>query len=108
MGTPSSGPSTFARCRTGSSVLRRPSASRLDLRDFDACQRATHGVDEVYNLAADMGGVGYLTRNRALCMLSVLINANLLRAAHECAVGRYFYASSACVYPVEPARPRRP
>jgi GDP-D-mannose 3',5'-epimerase len=74
---------------------------QLDLRDFDACRRATDGVDEVYNLAADMGGVGYLTRHRALCMLSVLINANLLRAAQERRVGRYFYASSACVYPVD-------
>ena len=72
---------------------------QLDLSGIDACQQAVDGVEEVYNLAADMGGVGYLTRYRARCMLSVLINTNLLRAAQERAVRRYFYASSACVYP---------
>jgi nucleoside-diphosphate-sugar epimerase len=72
---------------------------QLDLSGIDACQQAVDGVEEVYNLAADMGGVGYLTRYRARCMLSVLINTNLLRAAQEHAVRRYFYASSACVYP---------
>jgi nucleoside-diphosphate-sugar epimerase len=72
---------------------------QLDLSGIEACRDAVDGVDEVYNLAADMGGVGYLSRHRARCMLSVLINTNLLRAAHERAVRRYFYASSACVYP---------
>jgi nucleoside-diphosphate-sugar epimerase len=73
---------------------------QLDLRDGAACRQAVDGVAEVYNLAADMGGVGYLTDNQALAMLSVLINANLLQAAQEQGVGRYFYASSACVYPL--------
>ena len=73
---------------------------QLDLRGPDTCRRAVNGVAEVYNLAADMGGVGYLTFNGALCMLSVLINANLLPAAHELGVERYFYSSSACVYPI--------
>ncbi len=72
---------------------------QLDLSDRDACLAAVDGMDDVYNLAADMGGVGYLTSHKALCMLSVLINTNLLRAAHERTVRRYFYASSACVYP---------
>jgi GDP-D-mannose 3',5'-epimerase len=72
---------------------------QLDLRGSDACRQVVDGVDRVYNLAADMGGVGYLTQNQAHPMLSVLINANLLRAAQQCAVRRYFYASSACVYP---------
>jgi GDP-D-mannose 3',5'-epimerase len=72
---------------------------QLDLSAGDACQQAVDGVEEVYNLAADMGGVGYLTRYKARCMLSVLINTNLLRAAQERPVQRYFYASSACVYP---------
>src|SRR5581483_6686706 len=52
----------------------------------------------VYNLAADMGGMGFIENNRALCMLSVLINTHLLMAAHEFGVERFFYASSACVY----------
>jgi GDP-D-mannose 3', 5'-epimerase len=73
---------------------------QLDLRGSDACRQAVNGVGEVYNLAADMGGVGYLTFNGALCMLSALINANLLLAAHEQGVERYFYSSSACVYPI--------
>jgi GDP-D-mannose 3', 5'-epimerase len=72
---------------------------QLDLSGFDACQQAVNGVGEVYNLAADMGGVGYLTSHEALCMVSTLINTNLLRAAQQHGVGRYFYASSACVYP---------
>jgi GDP-D-mannose 3', 5'-epimerase len=74
---------------------------QLDLSALDACLEAVDGVEEVYNLAADMGGVGYLTQYKALCMLSVLINANLLRACNQRAVRRYFYASSACVYPID-------
>ena len=53
---------------------------------------------EVYNLAADMGGMGFIENNKALCMLSVLINTHLLQAAHEAKVDRFFYSSSACVY----------
>ncbi len=55
--------------------------------------------DEVYNLAADMGGIGFIERNRARCSLSVLITVNVLRAALTHGWGRVFYASSACVYP---------
>ncbi|HEY7206688.1 MAG TPA: NAD-dependent epimerase/dehydratase family protein [Gaiellaceae bacterium] len=73
---------------------------QLDLREADACAEAAAGIDDVYNLAADMGGVGYLTANPARAMLSVLINTNLLRACHEHGARRYFYASSACVYPI--------
>jgi len=72
---------------------------QLDLRGSDACQEAVDGVDDVYNLAADMGGIGYISQKQARPMLSVLINTNLLRAAQQRAVKRYFYASSACVYP---------
>lgn len=72
---------------------------QLDLSGSAACWQAVEGVEDVYNLAADMGGVGYLSTFRARCMLSVLINANLLLAAHQRNVRRYFYASSACVYP---------
>jgi GDP-D-mannose 3', 5'-epimerase len=71
----------------------------LDLARLDACEEATDGVGEIYNLAADMGGMGFIENNRALCMLSVLINTHLLAAARDAGtVDRYFYASSACVY----------
>ena len=52
----------------------------------------------VYNLAADMGGMGFIENNKALCMLTVLINTHLLMAAKKYGVERFFYASSACVY----------
>ena len=55
-------------------------------------------MDHVYNLAADMGGMGFIENNKALCMLSVTINTHLLVAARDMDVGRYFYSSSACVY----------
>ena len=70
----------------------------LDLRDHPACEQAVEGIDEVFNLACDMGGMGYIEHNKALCMLSVLINANLLRASSAASVVRYFFASTACVY----------
>ncbi len=70
----------------------------LDLRDRAACLQALQGADLCYNLAADMGGMGFIENNRALCMLSVLINTHLLMAAHQLGVRRFFYASSACVY----------
>jgi nucleoside-diphosphate-sugar epimerase len=69
-----------------------------DLKLREACRDACEGVSEVYNLAADMGGMGFIENNKALCMLSVLINTHLLQAALEAGVDRYFYASSACVY----------
>jgi nucleoside-diphosphate-sugar epimerase len=70
----------------------------LDLQDRAACQRALDGAKVVYDLAADMGGMGFIENNKALCMLSVLINTHLCMAAKEAGVERYFYASSACVY----------
>ena len=69
-----------------------------DLQLLEACREATDGVDTVFNLAADMGGMGFIENNKALCMLSVLINTHLLLASREAGVERYFYASSACVY----------
>jgi nucleoside-diphosphate-sugar epimerase len=69
-----------------------------DLKEHSACRAACRGAGEVYNLAADMGGMGFIENNKALCMLSVLINTHLLQAAVEAGVERYFYASSACVY----------
>ena len=56
------------------------------------------GADEVYNLAADMGGMGFIENNKAACMLSVLVSTHVLMAAREADVGRFFYASSACAY----------
>jgi GDP-D-mannose 3', 5'-epimerase len=70
----------------------------LDLKDLDACRKATLGVDLVYNLAADMGGMGFIEQNKAACMLSVLINTHLLASAKEAKVSRFFFSSSACVY----------
>jgi len=71
---------------------------QLDLRERGACQKAARDAELIYNLAADMGGMGFIENNKALCMLSVLINTHLLMAAKEAGVPRYFYASSACVY----------
>lgn len=65
----------------------------------DVCEMVVEGADEVYNLAADMGGMGFIEGNRALCMLSVLPSTNMLVAARDAGVGRFFYSSSACVYP---------
>jgi nucleoside-diphosphate-sugar epimerase len=70
-----------------------------DLKEREACANATRGVEQVYNLAADMGGMGFIEHNKALCMLSVLINTHLLMAARDNGVRRFFFASSACVYP---------
>ena len=70
----------------------------LDLQGLDACRTALQGMDECYNLAADMGGMGFIENNKALCMLSVLINTHLLVAARKLGVPRFFYSSSACVY----------
>ena len=71
---------------------------QLDLSDLAACRQAVSGNEVVFNLAADMGGMGFIENNKALCMLSVLINTHLLMAAREAGVTRYFFASSACVY----------
>lgn len=75
-----------------------------DLKLRDACQAACRGTSEVYNLAADMGGMGFIENNKALCMLSVLINTHLLQAALEAKSERFFYASSACVYNADKQR----
>jgi GDP-D-mannose 3',5'-epimerase len=71
---------------------------QLDLRAMDACEKAIVDADIVYNLAADMGGMGFIEYNKALCMVTVLINTHLLMAAKDAALERFFYASSACVY----------
>jgi nucleoside-diphosphate-sugar epimerase len=71
----------------------------LDLMEIEACRTSSRGVTQVYNLAADMGGMGFIEHNKALCMLSVLINTHLLMASRDSGVERFFFASSACVYP---------
>jgi GDP-D-mannose 3',5'-epimerase len=70
----------------------------LDLKDAQNCVTAAKGTTTVYQLAADMGGMGFIENNKALCMLSVLTNTHMLMAARAEGVGRFFYASSACVY----------
>jgi nucleoside-diphosphate-sugar epimerase len=70
----------------------------LNLQELQHCRSACEGTHDVYNLAADMGGMGFIENNKALCMLSVLINTHLLMAAREHGSQRFFYASSACVY----------
>ncbi len=72
----------------------------LDLRRADDCARATRGVDEVYNLAANMGGIGFIEANKALIVHdNVLINIQMLEASRLAGVKRYLFTSSACVYP---------
>src|SRR5438874_7055041 len=70
----------------------------MHLREAEACERAVEGASTVYNLAADMGGMGFIEANKARCMLSVLINTHLLLAAVRHDVERFFFSSSACVY----------
>jgi GDP-D-mannose 3',5'-epimerase len=70
----------------------------LDLKDKDSCLTAATGADVIFQLAADMGGMGFIENNKALCMLSVLTNTHMLMAAREKGVERFFYSSSACVY----------
>src|SRR6202165_3695516 len=64
----------------------------LDLNLKENCERATEGAAEVYNFAANMGGMGFIEANKALCMLSVLINTHMLQAAQKFGVERFFYS----------------
>jgi nucleoside-diphosphate-sugar epimerase len=70
----------------------------FDLNLKENCDIATRGATEVYSLAANMGGMGFIESNKALCMLSVLINTHMLQASLKHGVRKYFYSSSACVY----------
>ena len=70
----------------------------LDLKEYENCLKVSEGVDYVYNMACNMGGMGFIENNKAECMLSVLINTNLLRACVVNKVKKYFFSSSACVY----------
>jgi len=71
---------------------------QLDLSEKAAAYEATEGAGYVFNLAADMGGMGFIENNKALCMLSVLTSTHMLEAARDNEVERFFYSSSACVY----------
>ena len=71
----------------------------INLEERENCLKVMEGCGEVYNLACNMGGMGFIESNRALCMLSVLINTHMLMAAREQGVDKFFYSSSACVYP---------
>lgn len=73
----------------------------LDLRTKEACEAATRDARYVFNLASDMGGMGFIELNKALCMTSVLINTHMLISARDAGVDRFFYSSSACVYAAE-------
>jgi len=77
---------------------------KLDLENKGDCETAVEGAATVYNLAADMGGMGFIELNKALCMLSVLINTHLLLAARKFGVERFFFSSSACVYNADKQR----
>jgi GDP-D-mannose 3', 5'-epimerase len=69
-----------------------------DLKLREECERVCAGADQVYQLAADMGGMGFIEHHKGLCMLSVLTNTHMLLAAVDAGVSRFFYSSSACVY----------
>ena len=79
-------------------VSRDSESLMLDLRAMENCYQAAAGMDAVFQLAADMGGMGFIENNRALCMLSVLINTHMLMAARDLGVQRFLFSSSACVY----------
>ncbi|MGC2501515.1 MAG: NAD-dependent epimerase/dehydratase family protein [Silvibacterium sp.] len=70
----------------------------LDLKDKDNCYKAAKAASVVFQLAADMGGMGFIENNKALCMLSVLTTTHMLMTARDSGVDRFFYSSSACVY----------
>jgi nucleoside-diphosphate-sugar epimerase len=70
----------------------------LDLKNYESCLKITENIDYIYNMACNMGGMGFIENNKAECMLSVLINTNLLRACLVNKIKKYFFSSSACVY----------
>lgn len=92
----------IADVESSSYVLKEHSSEKLklDLRVFESCLSATKGIDVVYNLAANMGGIGFITKVGAEIMYdNVLINANMLEASRRNKVKRYLFSSSACIYP---------
>jgi GDP-D-mannose 3',5'-epimerase len=84
----------------GEWYLRIPEVESLclDCSNEEDCKRVCDGATEVYNLAGDMGGMGFIERFRIECLRSILINTHMLEAAYQAGVQRYFFSSSACVY----------
>ncbi len=74
---------------------------QADMREKAACDTHSKGIDRIYNLACNMGGMGFIENNHSLCMESVLIQSHMLMAARDNQVSQIFYSSSACVYPEE-------
>ncbi len=79
-------------------IFEENSNFSLDLKEYENCLKVSKDVDYVLNMACNMGGMGFIENNKAECMLSVLINTNLLRACLINNVKKYFFSSSACVY----------
>ena len=70
----------------------------MDMKEIENCRKVTKNIDYVFNMACNMGGMGFIENNKAECMQSVLINTNLLIASKEDGIKRYFFSSSACAY----------
>lgn len=89
--------------------VKNIAGAKGDLMSMDNCRRVMKGLEgaKVYQLAADMGGMGFIETHKAECMLSVMINTQMLIAAKEVGVDRFFYASSACVYNADKQRDPR-
>ena len=79
-------------------VFKKTKKHSLDLNNFNNCLKVTKNVDYVFNLACNMGGMGFIESNKADCMTSVLINTNLLKASKERKIKKFLFSSSACVY----------
>ena len=90
--------STSSRSISGIRCFPTSTTLTLDLRDREACLAAAKDAREIYNLACDMGGMGFIETHKAECMISVLINTHMLMAARDVKAERFFYSSSACVY----------
>ena len=93
--------STSSRSTSGIRCFPDVDNRVADLRSLETCKEAVDGVAHVYNLACDMGGMGFIEANRAACMISVLINTHLLMAGKDAGVERHFYSSSACIYNID-------
>src|SRR3974390_3303148 len=78
--------------------IRCENGPSLDLSDSTLAGASVYGMDQVYDLAENMGGIGYITKNKVACAESITIGINLLRAAERCKLDRFFFSSSACVY----------
>jgi GDP-D-mannose 3',5'-epimerase len=79
-------------------VFNKCSNFEVDLKDYDNCIKVTKNIDFIFNMACNMGGMGFIHNNKSKCMLSVLINTNLLRASLKNNCKKYLFASTACVY----------